>query len=106
VHARTVRPLGADRPAVRQGTPCPVPGRGPSASLQRAPPPVLTQCLAPEKVSTPIKSKQSAKKPLPMYCSPSPLCQVSHSAKTLPSVFKGLPKRSIPVVVPRGAALS
>jgi hypothetical protein len=25
---RTIRPVGADRPAVRQGTPAPVPGRG------------------------------------------------------------------------------
>jgi hypothetical protein len=27
----------------------PVPGRGPSAPVQRAPPPVLVECLAPEK---------------------------------------------------------
>jgi hypothetical protein len=46
----------ADRPAYRQGTLAlrqvadrPVLGRGPSAPDQRAPPPVLADCLAPEK---------------------------------------------------------
>jgi hypothetical protein len=38
-------------------------------------------CRVPDK-------KYSAKKALPMYCVPSPLCRVRHSAKTLPSVFK------------------
>jgi hypothetical protein len=39
-HARTVRPQGA---ACQAGNPSPAPGHGPSAPVQRAPPPVLTQ---------------------------------------------------------------
>jgi hypothetical protein len=35
-----------------------------------------------------LDKKYSAKKPLSMYCSSSPLCRVSHWAKTLPSVFR------------------
>jgi hypothetical protein len=35
--------------------------------------------------------KYSAKRPLPMYSSPSVLCRVLHSAKTLPSVKEPLP---------------
>jgi hypothetical protein len=34
-HARTVRPLGADLPAVRQGILAPAPGRGPSGPVPR-----------------------------------------------------------------------
>jgi hypothetical protein len=34
-HARTVRPVGADRPAVRQGTFAPALGRGPSGPWSR-----------------------------------------------------------------------
>jgi hypothetical protein len=34
-HAQTVRPVGADRTAVRQGTPALVPGRGPSDPWSR-----------------------------------------------------------------------
>jgi hypothetical protein len=44
-------------------------------------------CRVPEK-------KYSTKKTLPMHCLPSLLCRVSHSAKTLPSVFKALPSAS------------
>jgi hypothetical protein len=44
-------------------------------------------CRVPDK-------KYLTKKPLPMYCSPSPLCRVSHSAKALLSVFQGLPSAS------------
>jgi hypothetical protein len=47
-HARAVRPVGTDRPTVRQVTLAlrqvsdrPAPGRVPSTPLQRAPPPVL-----------------------------------------------------------------
>jgi hypothetical protein len=40
------------------------------------------------------EKKYSAKKPLPMYCSLSPLCRVRHSTKTLPSVFQALPSAS------------
>jgi hypothetical protein len=44
-------------------------------------------CRVPDK-------KYSAKKSLSMYCSPSSLCRVSHSAKFLPSVFWALPSAS------------
>jgi hypothetical protein len=49
-YARTVRPVGADRPPVRQETLALsqvadhlAPGRGPSAPMQQEPPPVLMQ---------------------------------------------------------------
>jgi hypothetical protein len=49
-HARTVRPVGADRPtrqagnlALSQVADRPAPGHGPSARVQRAPLPVLMQ---------------------------------------------------------------
>jgi hypothetical protein len=44
-------------------------------------------CRVPEK-------KYSAKKALPIYCLPSPLCRVQHSAKHVPSVFQTLPSAS------------
>jgi hypothetical protein len=42
-------------------------------------------CRVPDK-------KYSAKKPLPIYCSLSSICRVSHSAKTSSSVFQALDK--------------
>jgi hypothetical protein len=38
--------------------------------------------------------RYSTNKPLPMYCSPSSLCRVPHSAKSLPSVFQAVPSAS------------
>jgi hypothetical protein len=48
-HARTVRPSGRERQPLYQVADRPAPGHGPSAPVQRAPPPVLVKCLAPEK---------------------------------------------------------
>jgi hypothetical protein len=43
-------PLRTRGPSGRQvGNPSPAPGRGPSTPVQRAPPPVFVECLAPEK---------------------------------------------------------
>src|SRR5699024_12408055 len=62
--SRTVRPIGADRSAVRQGTFAPAPGCGPSAPVQRALPPVLVECLAPEKgVNTTTTTSSAAAAP-------------------------------------------
>jgi hypothetical protein len=64
--------------------PSPLPGVVTVAFLCRVPSDTRQSlCRVPDK-------KYSAKKSLPMYCSPSSLCRMSHSTNTLPSVFQAL----------------